>query len=319
MSFKVIAPGFLTTVQDQGRFGYQHLGITTGGPMDEHSFTWANDLLGNPAGTATLEITYGGLTLEALEDVCIAITGADLDAQLNQTSIETWRTYMVKRHDRLVFKQPIAGLRAYLAVKGGFTAPQTLDSCSTVLREKLGGFDGQGRKIEAGDLLPFAAGQAYLNAHVPKKEIPDYNKALEVGLIESYQFDLFPRSERIKIYTESYEVTQNIDRMGYRLSGKPIKCSQDGIVSEGISCGAMQIPKDGQPIILLKDRQTIGGYPKMGSLTSLGIGQLAQRGPGAKIRFFPMDIEEAQAERFIFNQRRAIIRPSLTRATKPWG
>jgi len=300
MSFKVIDPGFMSSIQDLGRMGYQHLGITTGGPLDEYSFAWANRLLGNTANSAVLEVTYGGLKLEVQADTCIALTGADLGATLNKTYIEPWCSYAVRAGDRLDFAQPAIGLRAYLSVIDGFQTPLTLGSRATVLREQVGGLDGRGVKFVAGDRLPFLPSSESRLERTPKEDIPDYSKPLDLGVIAGYQYELFPASERRRFFSHPYQVTQNIDRMGYRLFGPAIESNQRGIISEGISLGAIQIPADGQPIVLMRDRQTIGGYPKLGNLSGLDVGLLAQRGPGAEVRFYPQDLASAQAQRQIF-------------------
>ncbi|MDK9556985.1 biotin-dependent carboxyltransferase family protein [Marinobacter sp. M216] len=303
MSFEVLNPGMLTLIQDIGRLGYQHIGVTTGGPMDEHAFLWANRLLNNPLSAAQLEITFGRLSLLAHSDTSIAITGADLGARINNQGVQPWQTYEIKQGDRIDFSMPVSGLRAYLAVSGGLRPPLKLGSCATVSREKLGGLDGQGSKLQTGDRIPLGTPRKTPRASVPYSEIPDYRKPLRLGVIPGYQYPHFPRSERTRFFSREYEVSQNIDRMGYRLAGAAIQCDLDGIISEGIAYGAIQIPADGQPIVLMKDRQTIGGYPKIGSLSALGAGQLAQRGPGASVSFYPVDVADAEARRMIFNRR----------------
>jgi biotin-dependent carboxylase-like uncharacterized protein len=301
MSFEVLHPGILTLLQDSGRFGYQHLGVTTGGPLDEHAFVWANHLLGNVPGSTQLEITYGLLQLRCQADTTIALTGADLGARLNDRPVRPWRTYVLQKGDELSFATPVAGLRCYLAVAGGLRTESRLGSCATVCREGLGGIDGTGAKLKPGDRLAFEPQRTAIDARVPDWAIPDYDRPLELGVMPGYQHDEFDIVKRTKLFSASYQVSQNMDRMGYRLSGDAIQPRRNGIVSEGIAYGAIQIPSDGQPIVLLKDRQTIGGYPKIGCISALGAGQLAQRGPGSVVRFHPMDVSQAEAQRMIFN------------------
>ncbi|WP_404364436.1 biotin-dependent carboxyltransferase family protein [Marinobacter sp.] len=303
MSFEVIAAGMLALLQDSGRHGYQHIGVTTGGPMDEHAFFWANRLLGNPANAAQIEINIGKLGLLAHDDTCIALTGADFGARINGRDAPPWHTYRVRRGDRIEFGMPVTGLRAYLAVAGGFKPATRLGSCATVLREGLGGLDGRGRKLAKGDRIRFDSGGHQPEARVPAGEIPDYRRDLHVGVLPGYQYLSFPLGERMKFFSGTYEVSQRIDRMGYRLTGEPIHSDLDGIISEGIAYGAIQVPSDGQPIVLMKDRQTIGGYPKIGCLSGLDSGQLAQRGPGAAVRFYLSDVAEAEAQRAIFSHK----------------
>ncbi|MCG9555147.1 biotin-dependent carboxyltransferase family protein [Vibrio sp. Isolate31] len=301
MSFEVINPGLIALFQDLGRFGYQHIGITTGGPMDEHAFCWANRMLDNPQNAPQLEITFGKLTLKALADTCIAITGADLNARIGDKKIQPWNTYRIRQGDTLNFDSPKNGLRAYLAVKGGFTIDLQLDSASTVSREKIGGIEN-GRALKQGDVLRFSPCKDDIKTRTPKWAIPDYTAPLELGVMLGYQYRDFPNNDIMTLFSSAYEVSSNIDRMGYRLSGQAIHCNRDGIISEGIAYGAIQIPKDGQPIVLMRDRQTIGGYPKIGCLSTLGSGQLAQRAPGSQISFYQMDVGEAEAQRVIFNR-----------------
>ncbi|MBW4934062.1 5-oxoprolinase subunit C family protein [Marinobacter sp. F4206] len=303
MTFEVLNPGMLTLIQDIGRQGYQHMGVTTGGPMDEHAFLWANRLLENPLDAAQLEITFGRLSLLAHSDTWIALTGADLGARINDRAVQPWQTYRITQGDRIDFGIPVSGLRAYLAVSGGVQTPAKLGSRATVSREKLGGLDGTGAKLAEGDRIPIGTPAPVRETSVPYSDIPDYRKPLRLGVVPGYQYRHFQTAARNRFFSGEYEVSQNIDRMGYRLSGAAIHCDLDGIISEGIAYGAIQVPADGQPIVLMKDRQTIGGYPKIGSLSALGAGQLAQRAPGASVSFYPTDVAEAEARRMIFNQR----------------
>lgn len=303
MSFEVLDGGMLALLQDPGRYGYQHIGVTTGGPMDEHAFRWANRLLDNPPEAAQIEINIGKLGLLAHEDTCIALTGADLGARINGKEAAPWQTYHIQRGDRIEFGMPVAGLRAYLAVAGGFKPAIKLGSCATVVREGLGGLDGRGQKLAKDDCIGFDRCHQKTMTSLPAGEIPDYNQDLQVGVIPSYQYAHFSPGERMKFFTGSYEVSQRIDRMGYRLTGEHIASELDGIISEGIAYGAIQVPSDGQPIVLMKDRQTIGGYPKIGCLSALDAGLLAQRGPGSSVSFFLSDVAEAEGRRMLFNQR----------------
>lgn len=298
MAFKVLKPGMLTLLQDLGRHGYQHLGVTSGGPMDEVAFLWGNSLLDNDDNAAQLEITFGMLALEATQPTSIALAGADLGATLNGDSIMPWQTYAVKAGDVLTFQQPKFGLRAYLAVKGGFLAEPVLGSVATVIREQLGGFTGKGDKLQKGDLLPYAPTQQHTPRHLPRLAIPNYDQT-EIDVVTGYQYKSFSGLDRAHFFSSAYTLSQNCDRMGYRLDGRPIGKDQPGIISEGIAYGAIQIPSDGQPIILLKDRQTIGGYPKIGCVTSISGSLLAQKKPGDKIGFRYMSVDQAERERHL--------------------
>ncbi|MFT2099161.1 biotin-dependent carboxyltransferase family protein [Marinomonas sp. 2405UD66-6] len=304
MAFKVIKPGLLALVQDLGRHGYQSLGLTTGGPMDEMAFRWSNALLDNDTNSAQIEITFGMFSLEAQADTSIAITGADLGATLNDKSISPWRSYAIKKGDVLAFHQPVWGLRAYLAVKGGFLCEPTLDSVATVMREKIGGLTGKGDKLQKGDMLKYQPFTHNQDRAVPRLAIPNYGQT-EIPVILSYQYESFSTLERANFFSSDYRVSGNSDRMGYRLEGKVISSDLKGIISEGIAYGAIQIPKDGQPIVLLRDRQTIGGYPKIGCVTRYGGSILSQQKPGDVIQFTPITVDQAEHERHLQMSRLA--------------
>ena len=298
MAFKVIKPGLLALIQDLGRHGHQSIGLTTGGPMDEVAFRWGNALLDNDPNSAQIEITFGMFTLEAQANTSIAITGADLGATLNDKSIPPWQTYAIKKGDILAFHQPVWGLRAYLAVKGGVLCEPTLGSVATVMREKIGGLTSKGDKLKKGDSLSYHTSHDHQQRAVPRLAIPNYGNK-EIPVILGYQYQSFSSLERANFFSSDYTVSSNSDRMGYRLEGKAVHTELKGIISEGIAYGAIQIPKDGQPIVLLRDRQTIGGYPKMGCVTRVGGGILAQQKPGDIIQFTPITVDQAEHERHL--------------------
>lgn len=298
--FKVINSGILTLIQDLGRFGYQHLGLAPGGAADEHAFLWANRLLGNPPNSPALEICLGGLQLEAELPTRIAITGADSEATLNGEQLVPWQTITLNVGDKLSFGYPKAGVRSYLAVQGGFHIAPTFGSVTTVMRERLGGLDGTGSPLKKGDYLPcpeFPKGLSIANnltTRVPPAYLPDYRQAPVLRVIEGQQAQLFDQAEREIFYARDYLITHQSDRMGVRLLGPALSSKTPGIISEGTSYGAVQVPPDGQPIILLKDRQTIGGYPKLGTIFPLDAFALAQRQPNTKVRFQTMELTQAQ-------------------------
>lgn len=288
---KVIRPGMLTLVQDLGRFGYQHLGLTPGGAADEQAFLWANKLLGNSPNEAALEITLGGLELMVQVSTCIALTGADLQARCNGEALPNWQTHNVRPGDHLQFGFPRSGVRAYLAVAGGFAIAPTFGSVATVVREQMGGLNGNGRALQVGDCLPCSAIKPRTQRRMPPRYIPDYTAPLTVRVMEGHQRSLFEATNLRRFYASEYRVSNHSDRMGFRLEGPALQPADEGIVSEGINFGAIQVPPNGQPIILLKDRQTIGGYPKLGSIHPLDAFALAQRQAGQPVRFTPISPE----------------------------
>jgi biotin-dependent carboxylase-like uncharacterized protein len=290
--FVVETPGLLSLVTDCGRFGQAHLGLTTGGPMDPFAFRLANALVGNHANTTLIETTLGGLSLTAGADCLIAVTGAVTSVQIEGKVSPLWQSHRIKRGQTIELGQPEQGLRNYIAVSGGFDVDKEFGSTSTVLREGIGGLGGI--RLQQGDKL--AVGQSAASARcrsLPESAIPDYATTHPLRLVTGYQFADFPLCSRQRFFTGEYKISAQADRMGYRLSGPAIRSGSRSMLSEGITLGAVQVPADGQPIVLLNDRQTIGGYPKLGSVLSLDCALLAQWGPGTTISFEPVSIEQA--------------------------
>jgi len=285
--FKVVKSGIFTTIQDLGREGHTHLGITSSGAMDEYAYRWTQKLLDDVEGNA-LEVLLAGLTLQATAPNTIAVCGADLDFCINDTPQPIWQTHRIKENDILSFKKKKSGMRAYLAIKGGFTVQKYEDSFSTTLKEN------KGKKLEVGDTLPFSSTMMENTRRVPKKNIPHYPKHITLRIVLGYQHEQFSIEEKEKFFSRTYTLTPQMSRMGYKLQGKPITSTKKGIISEGIRFGAVQIPPDGQPIILLKERQTIGGYPKMGSVLPSDCFILAQLTIESRVLFEVVGVDEGQ-------------------------
>jgi biotin-dependent carboxylase-like uncharacterized protein len=296
MSLRVLKAGFLSLIQDYGRYGYQHIGVTHGGPLDENAFLWANRLLGNHYNAPQIEVSYGAFSATFLEQTMVALCGADLSATLNEQAISPWQTYAVNVGDTLSFKAPVTGLRSYIAVKDGFAVDPQLSSCATVVRENLGGIHQDGTKLSEGDVIPYVSQLHALIKRVPSSFTSVYPKKIMLRFMPNVS-QTSAGERAIKTFTQhTYTVTPNIDRMGYRLSGEVIQTESSGIISQGISLGAIQVPKDGQPIVLMRDRQTMGGYPLLGCVSGLDMGKLAQSLPGTELSFVPISVEEAEAE-----------------------
>ena len=289
--FRVLQPGLMTLITDRGRFGHHRIGLTTGGPLDPVAFDWANRLLGNAANATGLEVSIGGLVLEAQVDTWIVLTGGELPLKINGEEQPRWCALPVKTGDRIEAGFSSAGARGYLAVSGGFQIPPMFDSTATVQREKLGGLNGG--KLNSGDLLPCAAAPDAGGWRLPPEQQPSYRDNSPLRVILGYQQDAFSDVQKQILFSSTYTISNRADRMGYRLEGPAITPSINGILSEGICLGAIQVPADGQPIVLLNDRQTIGGYPKIGSLFSEDTARLAQMLPGTEIRFQPFTQDEA--------------------------
>ncbi|MGJ8581759.1 MAG: biotin-dependent carboxyltransferase family protein [Psychromonas sp.] len=296
MTLHIKQAGVLSLLQDLGRYGHQDVGITSGGAMDSHAFHWANKLLDNPVNAAQIEITMGPFQAYFREDTHFSICGADVEVKLNGQSISTWRSWQAKQGDLLELGYPKKGLRSYLAVAGGFRIAETLGSVSCVLRDHLGGIDQQGHQLNNGELVPYQPTRRHYTRAVPTQFIPTFEKTIKLGVLPTYQFHEFSESARTTFFNESYTVTPEMDRMGYRLKGTPIEVKKQHFISEGIALGAIQIPANGQPIVLMRDRQTIGGYPKIGCVCQRDLKQLSQATPGTQIQFFEQDLYQAEAE-----------------------
>jgi biotin-dependent carboxylase-like uncharacterized protein len=293
----VIQPGILSLIQDQGRFGQHHNGLTTAGPMDRSSHNWANVLCGNQKDCATIEVTMGGLVLESKLSTYFAVTGADVDLSINHQPVATWTLHKISVGDRIKLGFCRGGTRCYLAVAGGFDLLPTFGSVSTVCRESIGGLNGKGEPLKQNDELlcnnfPLATPRRLTSESIPKylMETPDVTR---LRVILGYQHNYFSDAQKQRFFNSEYAVSDLNDRMGYRLSGPPISASIDGILSEGICLGAIQIPADGQPIVLMNDRQTIGGYPKIGSVLSMDLDKLAQLPSQAMVRFEEISLEQS--------------------------
>ncbi len=300
MSFEVVRPGFLSTIQDYGRFGYAGYGMSPCGVMDEHACCWANHLLNNHFNDSVIEITFGGVELRAEVSTLISVTGADLDFAINAKSAPLRSVIPVKKGDILTWNTPKSGIRAYLAVKGGFDTLSLFGSRSVNLRENIG------CKLTQGDRLPCRPCTELNRRLMPPGYIPDYNQNIVLRLLPTYQFSQFSSRQKHIFFNQTYTISRAHDRTGCRLHGVPVVPAKEKMISEGISYGSVEIAGDGLPIILLKDAPTIGGYAKIGTVFSLDLPGLAQKQTNAKVRFTVMRLEQAQTERAAFNRFFAI-------------
>lgn len=287
----VESPGILSLIQDRGRRGHYRLGLTDGGAMDPQAHGLCNRLLQNPDTAATVEVTLGGLEVTAAVDTWICVTGASVPLSINGDERPRWQVLPVAAGDRVKLGYADSGCRAYLGVADGFQVAPVFGSCSTVTREGLGGLRGE--RLKAGDRLPCRAIKQRASLRVQPPQQPHYPRGATLRVIPGYQERHFSRLQQRRFFSSAFSVSQRADRMGYRLEGPAINGDLDGILSEGICQGAIQIPADGQPIVLLNDRQTIGGYPKIGSTLSLDCAHLAQQTPGAPVYFAPISQHDA--------------------------
>lgn len=302
--FAVRNPGPMTTVQDLGRFAFLDRGVPPSGTLDALACRVANWLVGNPDGAAVLEITMMGPTLEVLAEADIALTGAEMGMTINQVSIPGWRTIRVKAGDVIRIPRAQEGCRAYLAVTGGIAAPVVMGSRSTFVRARIGGV--QGRGLIKGDLVHRGAGPPLETPReLPGNCIPRYGREIVLRAIPGPQDDLF-RSGLDAFFGSPYEVTQQADRMGYRLQG-PVICRDAGapesIVTEPTVPGNVQVPADGQPIILLVE-QTSGGYAKIATVIAVDLARVAQAAPGNRVVFERVDLAGA---RQLYRERETLL------------
>lgn len=293
----VIHPGLYTTVQDLGRKSYQAKGMPVSGSMDQYAHRTANLLLGNDQNDPVLELTIMGGTYEFHGDMFIALTGADMSPQINNQSIGLWRAVKVQKGDRLTFGTLKSGCRCYIAASGGINVPKVLGSTSTYVRGKLGGYDG--RPLKANDVLCISAkkvSELDLDGRfIDAADIPSYSQNLELRVVLGPQDDAFTRQGIADFFCAEYTISNEFDRMGYRLEGKSVEHTESAdIISDGIVKGAIQIPGHGQPIIMLSDCQTTGGYTKIAHVITSDLWKIAQAKAGDKIKFVSVGIEEAQ-------------------------
>jgi antagonist of KipI len=295
-AFEVLEPGILTTVQDLGRFGFSRIGVPPSGALDPFSLRIGNLLVGNEEGEACLETTIMGLKLKATRDVVIAVTGGDLLPALNGESLEMWRGHLLGEGDVLVFKGVRRGCRAYLAIGGGIAVPKIMESRSTFLSGKFGGLEGRtlkkGDRLYAGD-LPAPLGR--IGVSFPSDWVPALDKEVTLRVVPGPQDYHFTEQGFHTFQSSFYRVTAKSDRMGIRLDGPKIERRSDveeSIISESLIPGAIQVPGDGKPMVILNELVT-GGYTKIATIISVDLPKVAQLKPGDRVRFDPISVEGA--------------------------
>ena len=300
-------PGLFSLLQDIGRYGSQRLGVPVNGAMDEWSHRVANLLVGNRETAATLECTLQGPSLRFDCDTLIAVTGADMEIAIDGVQAPRNRAVLVRRNAALVFGRRTGGARAYLAVRGGFATEPVLGSRSTFVRGAFGGFEG--RALRKGDQVPLhladvgypelqaalvASGMPFVNGPVFRCQSP----AAPVGalrFIGGPQWDKFSDSAQQCLVRDTFRIDARSDRMGYRLDGPVLDLRHPlEMVSEGVNFGTIQVPPDGRPIVLMADRQGVGGYPKIGYVISADLPALAQALPGDTVGFVQTTLDEAE-------------------------
>ncbi len=287
MTFKVIKPGPFTTIQDAGRLGQSHLGLTEGGPMDFRSFAIANRLVGNPIENAALEITLGGLSLQCNDTTYIALTGAFCPLLINGKPQPLWQSHKVKQGDIIDVGYAALGVRAYLSICGGFDSPLWFHSRSTVVRERLG------KALQEGQILKWHNCDDEPNYKLDYQQQPSLRKKATLDFVPGYQWNDLSAEAQQTFLNSEFQVSAYSDRMGCQLDGPPIPTGIERIYSEGIAAGSIQVTGEGKPIILMRDRQTIGGYPKLGAITTESQSVLAQLQQGSVLKFNQISLPES--------------------------
>jgi len=292
-SLRVLSPGGYTIVQDMGRFGFQEMGIPVTGVLDLFAPALANLLVDNSENSAVLEITVIGPVLEVLGAIDVAVTGANIGITVNDRPVLEWQSIRLEKGDVLSIQQVKQGCRAYLAVNGGIDVPKVMGSYSTYTGGKLGGF--YGRILEKGDVLKSKDVNLLDKPRfIPEKMIPDYLSDKNIRAIPGPQDNFF--DEGLDVFFGSrFLVTPKANRMGYRLQGPSMEIKKGmpkSIVSEPSMPGSVQIPADGQPIILLVE-QTVGGYVKIATIISSDLPKVAQSTPGDTLQFEKTDLKTA--------------------------
>ncbi|MGI6045645.1 MAG: biotin-dependent carboxyltransferase family protein [Eggerthellaceae bacterium] len=301
MGFTANKPGISTTIQDLGRHGYMGSGFSPSGVMDTRAFFIANILVDNPLNTPVLEFCLTGPTLRFTTNTFIAITGGNFHPKLDGKAIPMYKAIPVKRSSVLSFTASSQGVFGYLAIAGGsIEMPEVMGSYSTNLKCGIGGW--KGRALSTGDYLPFVTKNVdylpNLSSHFLEGEDEYYGyneEELLLRVVLGPQDNLFTQKGIDTFLSEPYTTTNQCDRMGYRLDGPSIETKHGSdIISDGIAFGAIQVPSHGRPIIMLADRQTTGGYTKIGTVASVDTPKLVQCAPGRKIRFTSISVQEAQ-------------------------
>jgi antagonist of KipI len=289
--------GILSSLQDLGRDGFRNLGINPSGAMDKIAVRLINILLGNDEAEAVLEMHFPAPEILFEEDAIFALGGADFHAKLNNKKLENWKPYFTEKGSILKFSKKTFGMRAYLSVKGGFRIEKWLGSASTNLSAEIGGFSG--RKLQKFDKINFN------RKTIDKKQKSDYKISNSltsfysrfpiVRVVVGAEFELLTASSENAFLRQNFAITQNSNRMGFRLEGKPLYLlHKKELVSSAVSFGTIQLLPDGQIIILMADHQTSGGYPRIANVVEIDLPLVAQLGTNDKIAFRVISLEEAE-------------------------
>lgn len=311
MTIKIKHPGVQATIQDFGRIGAQKYGIVVSGAMDKMSLRIGNILVHNVEHEAGIEVMFYGTTFECTEDLLIAITGGDLQPEMDGNAVPMWRPIFMKEGSTLTFKGPKSGLLAYVAIAGGIDVPEEIGSKSTFSQARIGGY--KGRALQTGDELAVGLlsdtqdkvmqSLQKLHTHptwyVNATKVFAGKKSEKIRVLKGSEYELFSEKSQTAFTTSTYTLTPQADRMGYTFSGDALRLSTwEELLSEGVTYGTIQVPASGKPIVLMAERQTTGGYPRIGQVITADLAKLAQLQPNSQVTFEIVSIEEAEKELF---------------------
>ncbi len=311
MSLQIIKPGLLDTVQDMGRYGYQHLGINPGGAMDRFSAQLANALLGKELDATVIEMHFPAAKILFQKETIICITGAHFTATINKKNISLNQPVAVNKNTELRFEKNISGARCYLSVLHNFYLEKWMNSYSTNLVAQAGGF--KGRALQKGDVINFE--NKFINKFLsPEKDFTvlpwtaaeTISVKNEIRFIKGNEWDWVTDNTKNLLTENNYSISNNSNRMGYHLKGNTLKV-KDGkqLISSGVTFGTIQLLPDGQLIVLMADHQTTGGYPRIGHVISADLSVLAQCNPADEIKF--TEVEQTAAEQIFIEQQRNLL------------
>lgn len=306
---RILEPGFLSSIQDLGRFGHAHSGVSASGAADSFALRIGNLLVGNKESAAALEMTLTGGLFEFDKPCCVAITGSRFSPKLGSTDAPMWKPFDVTAGQLLRIGATQEGARCYLCVQGGFDLPSTLGSRSTHLMTSLGGYEG--RALRKGDVLRTNPG-TYVRIKPPMGDVARWYRKDVLRVTTGLQEVNFPKKDLELFYSSPFVVSEDSNRMGLRLQGAVLgHVAGNEVVTEGAPLGAVQVPAGGEPIILFVEHQTTGGYPKIANVIAADMHRVGQLRPRDRVRFQKISLEEARAafferERFIDSLRRPI-------------
>lgn len=293
-SFEVLEGGMLTTIQDSGRVGYRKYGVPVSGVMDSHAYKLANWLVGNPADAPVLEITLQGGKYKFRSEAVIGITGAEMDVKLNGEIILANQTTFLKPGDELLLGKSKAGCRTYLAIKGEWNLDKKMGSYATCLAANFGGLEG--RSLQKGDTISWnATGPKPELKVVPKELVPHFSSRIRIRVIPGPEWNWLSEDLQHKFLSQEFEISSQSNRMGIRLrSSNKVHPEKSEIKSSPVLPGIIQLPANGNPIVLMKDAQSAGGYPRIAKVIEADLWRLGQVWPPVSIRFELIEIKEAK-------------------------